>query len=102
MPYLGDGSCPIRLWGLPELTITDADATCLTLDGPGFDWLILHAALKIAVRDNDSSNNYQMLKAELADAEKIIRDAIAREISVPVRRRDVFDIADRYRYRRGL
>jgi hypothetical protein len=102
MPYRGGGTIPLRVWGMPELVIADADATCITLDASGFDWLILHAAVKIATRDNDSQSAYAMLSNELREAERVIRATIFRECSVPVRRRDVFDIADRYRYRRGL
>jgi hypothetical protein len=102
MPYLGDGSCPIRIYAMPSLDITNSETTSITLDGPGFDWIIYSACLAITIRDNDSQGLYVMLTNEKNAAEKIIRDSIARETSTPIRRRDVFDTADRYRYRRGF
>jgi hypothetical protein len=102
MPYAGDGSCPIRLYGMPSLDMANSELTSITLDGPGFDWIIYSVCLAITIRDNDSQGLYQMLTNEKAQAEKIIRDSIARETSTPIRRRDVFDTADRYRYRRGF
>ena len=101
MPYLGDGSVPIRVYGMPSVNIVDDYQTVLTLDSTGFDWLIYDAALKLVVRDNDSQGLYQMVQNERATAEATMRKSIARELSVPVRRRDVCESLDRYRYRRG-
>ena len=102
MPYLGDGSYPVRIYGMPSLDIADDYNTKLTLDSTGFDWLIYDAALKLVLRDNDSQGLYQMVSNERSQAEATIRKTISRELSVPTRRRDVFEIADRYRYRRGF
>lgn len=102
MPYLGDGSCPIRIYGMPSIDIADDYNTRLTLDTPGFDWLIYDTCVKLVIKDNDSQQLYQMLQNERAQAEATIRKSIARETSIPTRRRDVFEISDRYRYRRGF
>lgn len=102
LPYLGDGSCPVRMYGMPSLDIVDDYNTRLTLDTPGFDWLIYDAAIKLVVRDNDSQQLYQMLQNERAQAADTIRKSIARETSIPTRRRDVFATGDRYRHRRGF
>jgi len=102
MPYLGDGAYPIRIYGMPALDIVDDYNTRITLDTTGFDWLIYDAALKLVVRDNDSQGLYQMVSNERSQAEATIRKAITRELSIPTRRRDVFEVSDRYRYRRGF
>jgi len=102
MPYLGDGSCKIRIYGMHSLDIVDDYNTRITLDTTGFDWMVYDACLKIVIRDNDSQALYAMLQSERAQAEALIRKSIAREISVPQRRRDVFETSDRYRYRRGF
>jgi hypothetical protein len=102
MPYLGDGSCPMRIYGMPSLDMANSDQTNITLDGPGFDWIIYSVCLMITIKDNDSQGLYAMLQNEKSAAEKVIRDSIWKETSTPVRRRDVFDTADRYRYRRGF
>jgi len=93
-PYV-DSSIPVRIYGVPSFTMPIDGLYSLHLDGPGFDWIVIHACTKIAVRDADSGAVYQMLKQELAEAEKIIRDSILKESTTALRRGPVDDRRDR-------
>lgn len=93
---------PIQFYGQPVINITDADATTLTLDGPGFDWIIWDTVVKIAARDNDSQNTYQVAQIERQKCEDFIRAAIRSELQNVVQRRDVFHGNARYNRTRRL
>jgi hypothetical protein len=86
----------IRAWATSVINITDADATNLTLDGPGFDWIIWDAVIKIAARDNDSQNTYQIAQIERDKSEALLRAGVKNERRTSVQRRDIMGRSDRF------
>jgi len=89
-PDFDPASYPIQFYAASVINVTDADATTLTLDGPGFEWIIWDTVIKIAARDNDSANTYQIAQIEREKAETRIKHGIRSELRTTVQRRDVF------------
>lgn len=90
---------PIYMFAQSVIDVTDADGTTITLDGPGFEWLIWDAATKVIARDNDTAGTYAIAVAERQRAEDRILKGIADERQTVVQRRDVFH--GRSRFGRG-
>jgi hypothetical protein len=88
--YANPPAYPLRMFGMPSLTIAQSEDTQLTLETTGFEWLILDAMVKCIMRDNDSDGRYQMATTERANAEKRIRDSIRSEFKSSAQRSDVF------------
>jgi len=89
-----------RIWGVPAINVTsfaDADGTNVTLDGPGFEWLIWDCLVKIAAKDNDSSNTYQISVGERQKAEERIMTTVSNEKHVAAPRSDIFTSGRRVR-----
>lgn len=101
VPHFDIAAYPIQVWASPVITITDADNTTLTLDGPGFEWIIWDVVIKISSRDNDSQGTFAIANQERTKAEILLRDAIRSENKTSPQRRDVFHGSRMGRYRRG-
>jgi hypothetical protein len=100
LPAFDTAAYPIRVWAVPVVNVTDADGTTLTLDGPGFEWIIWDVAAKISARDNDSAGTYQIAQVEREKVEQRILAAIKSERRATVQRSDVFGGNSRNRWRR--
>jgi len=93
---------PLRVFAVFDTDVTDADATALNLDAPGFEWIIWDAVIKICARDNDSTNTYQIAMQERAKQEQQIMRTIRQETRNVTQRRDVFHGMGRFRLSRRL
>lgn len=91
---------PIRVYGTADTNITDADATTIYLDAPGFEWIIWNTVIDIAARDNDSNGTASIAMQERAKQEEQIRNSIRTERRNTVQRRDVFHGNPRYSWLR--
>jgi len=100
LPAFDASAYPIRVWAAPVINLTDADATTLTLDGPGFEWIIWDVVVKISARDNDSASTYQIAQIERDKTEARILAAVKTERRATVQRSDVFGGNSRNRWRR--
>jgi len=85
-PKFDTRAYPIRVYASWVLSITNDDATTLTLDGPGFEWLIWDVVIKITAKNNDSQNTYQIAQIERAKQEEMIRGSIRTEQRTVVQR----------------
>jgi hypothetical protein len=95
-PAISPASYPIRFYAQAVIDITDADATVLTLDGPGFEWIIWDSVIKIIVRDSDQAAQYAIASAERQKCEDRIVRGIQDEQRNVVQRRDVFHGRSRF------
>lgn len=100
LPAFDTAAYPIRVWACPVIAVTDSDSTTLTLDSPGFEWIIWDAVVKICARDNDSTNTYQIAQIERDKVEQRIKESIRGESRATVQRSDVFGGNSRSRWRR--
>ena len=100
-PDFDPTSTSIRVYGIADTNITDDDATTLYLDGPGFEWIIWDAVIKISARDNDSANTAGIARAEREEQHQQILRSVRQEMRNVVQRRDVFHGTSRFfHYRR--
>jgi hypothetical protein len=95
-PAFDPAGYPIRFYAQSVVNITDDDATKLTLDGPGFEWIIWDSVVKIAFRDSDQAAQYAMASAERQRVEDRILKGIQDEERNVVQRRDVFHGQSRF------
>lgn len=93
---------PIQFFAVSVIDVADSDSTTLTLDGPGFEWLVWDAVTKIAARDNDTANTYAIASAERQRAESRILAGIRDERKNTIQRRDVFHGRSRFDRARRL
>jgi hypothetical protein len=100
LPAFDTAVYPIRVWAAPVVNVTDSDSTTLTLDSPGFEWLIWDTVVKVCARDNDSTNTYQIAQIEREKVEKRLIDSVRAERKATAQRSDVFGGNARNRWRR--
>jgi hypothetical protein len=99
-PAFDPATLPIRVYGVTDTTISDSDSTVLTLDAPGFEWIIWDVCIKIASRDNDSQGTYAIAMQERAKQEEQILKTVRNELRTSHQRRDVFHGMTRFRLTR--
>jgi hypothetical protein len=95
-PAFDPAGYPIRFYAQSVINVTDEDATSLTLDGPGFEWIIWDSVVKIVVRDSDQASIYAIASAERQRVEDRIIKGIQDERRNVVQRRDVFHGQSRF------
>lgn len=99
-PAFDPTTLPVRIYGVTDTTLADSDSTSLTLDAPGFEWIIWDSVIKISARDNDSQGTFAIANQERAKQEAEILQAIRGEQRVVRQRRDVFHGLNRFRQSR--
>lgn len=99
-PAFDPSTLAIRVYGVTDTTLADSDSTSLTLDAPGFEWIIWDAVIKISARDNDSQGTFAIANQERSKQEGEILQAIRGEQRVTRQRRDVFHGLNRFRQTR--